>query len=495
MRWKQFLAVTVAAVAVAAPASAKPGITGPNLPANDLESMLGLATGALAPMVKPVTAPAPALRAVPRAVCDAASRPLVGEQGRVTQADVNSPAAAQGWTCNTSQVGHFNTPGGWRAWRYDDPSGHSCVFYDTSFTAPANILSVAGGPSLGVQVLDVSDPTHPRATALLTTLAMLSPHESLNLNTERGLLAAEVGNALTLPGTFDIYDVRTDCRHPKLLAQRGVLTGHESGFSPDGNTYWAAGGAGFITAFDVSNARKPKEIWKGAYYAHGLSLSADGNTLYQTDPINGNLGVIDVSQIQARIPKPKVHDISRITWDTVSIPQNSVPFTRNGHHYLAEFDEFAFRFNPATVADKVGAARIIDVDHPDAPRIVSDIRLEINMQANHQNAAADPSPLPPMTVFGGAMHYCAVPTPDNPTILACSALTSGLRIFDIRDPAEPKEVGYFIAPPKAGHLLGLLPGDFATSQPAFDPARRIVYYTDAGAGLYAVQLNSESWPE
>lgn len=494
MRGSLVVGLALGALALNATASADSGLTGPTLPLNDLEAMIGLATGSLATMKTPVVAPSPRLRAVPRAVCGPGSHPLAGEQGRVTQADVRSAAAARGWTCNVSQVDRFATPGGWRVWRYRDPAGHTCLYYDTSFTAPANIISVAGGPSLGVQVLDASDPAHLRHTATLASLAMLSPHESLNLNAKRGLLAAEVGNALTLPGTLDVYDVHSDCRHPRLLAQRPVATGHESGFSPDGRTFWAAGGAGYITAFDLTDPRHPRQIWKGAYYSHGLSLSADGRTLYQTDPINGNLGLLDVSQVQERRAHPAVHDISRITWPTVSIPQNTVPFTRNGHHYLVEFDEFAFRFNPATIADKAGAARIIDIDHPAHPRIVSNVRLAVNMRTNHHAAASDPSPLPPMTVFGGAMHYCAVPSRRNPAILACSALTSGLRIFDIRDPAHPREIGYFVAPPRAGHLLGLLPGDFATSQPAFDPARRIVYYSDAGAGLYALRLSRRAWP-
>src|SRR5262249_6243181 len=149
----------------------------------------------------------------------AGSRPLAGEQGRVPLSAVNSPAAAQGWTCNVTELSHFATPGGWRVWRYTDPAGHTCAYYDTSFTSPANIISVAGGPGLGVVVLDMSDPAHPKHTATLTSLAMLSPHESLNLNAKRGLLAAEVGNALTTPGTMDIYDVSHDCRHPALQSQ------------------------------------------------------------------------------------------------------------------------------------------------------------------------------------------------------------------------------------------------------------------------------------
>ncbi len=350
-------------------------------------------------------------------------------------------------------------------------------------------MSVAGGPSLGVVVLNMDDPAHPVLTDTLISLAMLAPHESLNLNAKRGLLAAEVGNGLTLPGTMAIYDLGQDCQHPKLQAQLLTIFGHESGFSPDGNTFWIAGGAGISRAVDVSNPARPSVIWKGAYYSHGLNLSEDGNTLFHTDPINGNVGLIDVSQIQARASNPQVHDISRSTWPTVSIPQNSIPFSNGGHQYLLEFEEFAFRFNPVTVEDQVGAARILNIDDPANPYIVSNLRLAVNMRAEHEAADNDPSALPPTQVFGNAFHYCATPTSVSPQIVACSAINSGLRVFDISDPANPREVAYFIAPPKAGSLAGLLPGDLALSQPAFDQQRRQIWYTDAKSGFYVLQLS------
>lgn len=109
-----------------------------------------------------------------------------------------------------------------------------------------------------------------------------------------------------------------------------------------------------------------------------------------------------------------MHEVSRSTWDTVSIPQNTVPFSSSGHPYLLEFEEFAFCFNPVTVADKVGAARILDIDDPANPSLVSNIRLEVNMQAQHEAADGDPSALPPTLVFGNAFHYCALPTQVNP---------------------------------------------------------------------------------
>lgn len=476
-------------------ATGLPGVTGPQLPANDLEAMLALTASQLSVMDTPVPLDGPTLQPVPAAQCGTGSRPLTGVQGRVTAADIASAAADQGWTCNLSEVANYATPGGFRVWRYTDAQGHTCAYYDTSFVAPLNIISLGGGPSLGVVVLDMDDPTHPVRTATLTTLAMLAPHESLNLNPKRGLLAAEAGNALTLPGTMAVYDISQDCQHPVLESQLPTIFGHESGFSPDGNTYWVAGGFGYIQAIDVSDPTKPGVLWTGAYYSHGLNLSDDGNTLYQTDPINGNVGLLDVSQIQSRQPNPSVHDISRVTWSTVSIPQNTIPFTNGGHHYLLEFEEFAFRFNPPTLDDKVGAARILDIDDPQHPYIVSNLRLEVNMRDAHQAADDDPSALPPTQVFGNAFHYCAVPTQVNPQIVACSAINSGLRVFDISDPAHPREVAYFVAPPKAGSLLGLLPGDLALSQPAFDRQRRQIWYTDAKSGFYVLQLAPGIWTQ
>jgi hypothetical protein len=437
--------------------------------------------------------PQPPLEPVPRAQCGPGSRPLDGEQGRVPASAVNSPEAAQGWTCNVSQVGQFSTAGGFRVWRYTDDAGHTCAFYDTSLFSPLNVVSAAAGPSPGVVVLDMADPAHPVQTDTLTDFPMLAPHESLNLNTRRGLLAAEVGNGLSGPGLMSIYDAHQDCRHPTHDATYPAARfGHESGFSPDGNTFWIGGGEG-IAAVDVSDPKHPQTLWDGNVFAHGLNVSDDGNTLYDSNPIDGRLTLLDVSQIQSRVPNPQVTEISSLTWDTVSVPQNTNPMQIDGKPYLLEFDEFAFRFNPVTVSDQVGAARIIDISDPAHPQVVSNLRLAVNQPAAHQEADGDPSPLPAPT-FNYSAHYCAIPREVDPKIVACSFINSGLRIFNIEDPAHPREVGYFISPPNAGTIGGLGGGDFALSQPAFDPARHDVWYTDASSGFYALHLDNGIWP-
>ena len=177
----------------------------------------------------------------------------------------------------------------------------------------------------------MSDPAHPVQTATLTELPMMSPHESLNLNPARGLLAAVIGNPSTSPGLVSIYDVRKDCRHPVLQSTKPVARiGHESGFSPDGKTFYATGTAvNAITAIDVTNPKNPHSIWQGNVTSHGMSLSADGNRAYLADP-GGELPILDISQIQAPQANPQTREVSRLTWKAASIPQNAIPFTRDG---------------------------------------------------------------------------------------------------------------------------------------------------------------------
>ena len=183
-----------------------------------------------------------------------------------------------GLHCNVDLVGHQGTSGGFKVHRYIDPAGHECAFYDTALLFPVNALKL-DATSQGVAVLDMSNPRNPVQTATLTEMPMNSPHESLNLNPKRGLLAAVLGNPSTYPGLVSIYDVRKDCRHPVLQSTRPVARlGHESGFSPDGKTFYATGTAfEAITAIDVTDPKNPHAIWQGNVTSHGMSLSPDGN--------------------------------------------------------------------------------------------------------------------------------------------------------------------------------------------------------------------------
>ncbi|MES2490788.1 MAG: hypothetical protein V4607_13460 [Pseudomonadota bacterium] len=458
------------------------------------------------------------LAATPQAKCGRGSRPETGMQGRVSQADQDNGLAALGFTCNTELVGSHTTPnaigsvGGFKVVRYVDAAGHDCAYYDTTFIYPANILDETSG----VNVLDMSDPKNPVLVKSLNTPAMLSPHESLVVNEKRGVLAAVLGNPAFGPGLVDLYDISQDCRNPvwKSTTLTGVL-GHESGMSPDGNTFYSASpGTPTLTAIDISDLSNPKILAILPYATHGLTISADGNRAYLAavgipgaacayalscdvpDPNHDRgLIILDVSEIQARKPNPQVREVSRLNWPAMSIPQNAIPFTRNGRPYLLEIDEFARGGFPATglpgPVGNVGAARIIDIGDEKTPKVISNLRLEVHNPENFAAIANDPGAS--FIGQGYAGHYCNVSSAVNPTIAACTMILSGLRIFDIRDVHHPKEIAYFNAPQYPRITPVLVQSNFAMAQPTFVPERKEIWYTDAYSGFYAVRVTNGMW--
>ncbi|MGI8558589.1 MAG: LVIVD repeat-containing protein [Solirubrobacteraceae bacterium] len=477
--------LVVGALATLAPSAGAQGMLG--APLNDLFA-LGLGFGQT-PTKAPVQTSAdfPTV-AVPRAQCGPGSHPEPGIQGRVP-----AGSATSALDCNVTLVSHAGTSGGFKVFRYTDVNGNTCAFYDTTLLFPLNALNAAGG-SPGVAVLDMSDPSHPVQTASLTELPMLSPHESLNLNVRRGLLAAVNGNPATAPGVVSIYDVSQDCRHPVLDSTAAVARlGHESGFTPDGNTFYATSTAlPGITAIDVSNPRAPQPIWQGNVVSHGMSLSDDGNRAYIADPLGGDMLILDTSEIQARAPNPQAREISRVTWPTASIPQNAIPFSEHGHPYVLEFDEYTAGTLGSGSRDQVGAARIIDIADESHPRVVSNIRLQVNQPADHNAASGDPGAQSP--VQGYAAHYCNFPTRVDPQVVACSFIASGLRVFDISTLTAPKEIAYFVAPTIPTLVNTFQASDFAMSQPAFAPDQREIWYSDGATGFYNVRVAASVWP-
>jgi hypothetical protein len=474
------LGLVVASVGVAAATggAAVPGVAA-YLAGHGLGGASAEATGAVPP-------------ATPRAHCGPGSRAETGRQGRVPLADYASGRAAQGYACNAVQIGHLGSTGGFKTLRYTDRTGRVCAFYDGTNLFPT---SVVHGEAPGTHVLDMTDPAHPVETARLLTPAMDSPHESLVVSQAGGLLAAGMGSPATAPGIVDVYDVSNDCRHPVLQSSTplGIL-GHESGFSPDGRTLWISTTAQpGVTAIDVSNPRLPSILWRDSTITfHGMSLRADGNRLYGADlgTVKG-LAILDVSQVQARVPNPVVRQVSHLTWPEVSIPQNTIPVTVKGHRYLVEFDEYARNVASYTPADMVGAARMISIDDERHPKVVSTMRLEVNQPAARATDQKD-DPGAQYGVQGYAAHYCGVPRATDPGLVACSFILSGMRVFDIRDPRHPREVAYFNKP--APNTLPLISGSYAMSAPAFDVRSRTVWYTDGDSGFYAVRLTNGSWP-
>jgi hypothetical protein len=426
----------------------------------------------------------------PKADCGPGSNPETGLQGQVSQQDFASGRAAEGYTCNTEQLSQYGKRGGYKVERFVDTAGHECAYFDSTLLFPKD--AVAQGQELtGGYVLEMTDPSNPVRTDTLVSPAMQSPHESMLLNTSRGLLVAVTANPIFYPGFVDVYDVNEDCRHPVLKSSLPVGSlGHEAGFAPDGKTFYSAsldaGGAlsfGTLTAVDLTNPSAPLPIWTTKEFkSHGLSVSDDGNRVYLAD--RSGLVILDVSQIQARTLNPQARLVSTLTWPTKSTPQITIPVTINSRPYLVEMDEFGS-------GASIGAARIIDISDETKPFVVSNIKLEVNMPEHQAALANDPG-------FSGLFqgyrgHYCNVPQRNEPGVLACTFILSGLRLFDIRDPFRPKEIAYFNAPVWPGNGLQSA-GNFAMSSPTLIPERSEVWYTDGNSGFYAMRVTNGAWP-
>ncbi len=441
-----------------------------------------LSLSSLAPASGAEGEPAP----TPQLACGPGSTPEEGIQGRVSKAEHDSGRAAKGYTCNTEMISHTASTGGFQVHRYVDAAGRECAYFDSTLLFPKDVATQEGP---GTYVLDMTDPAKPVVTATLTTPAMLSPHESLRLNEKRGLLAAGMGYPTTNPGFVDVYDVSQDCRQPVLKSSTPLgIFGHESAFSPDGLTFYVTGTlAPTLTALDLTNPSVPRIVYSsvGEHMFHGLSLSDDGKTLYAADAGVGKRGltVLDVTQVQERAAVPQVPVVSRLTWPTVSIPQNTDPVVIKGKPYLVEVDEYTSKslngppgYDPSAL---IGAARIIDIADVTAPKVVSDLRLAVHQTENRATDQRN-DPGASSGTQGYAGHYCSVPTRVNPTITACSMIASGLRVFDIRNPEKPVEIAYFNQPAPGGA--------FAMSAPTFVPERDEIWYSDGNSGFYVVRL-------
>lgn len=177
--------------------------------------------------------------------------------------------------------------------------------------------------------------------------------------------------------------------------------------------------------------------------------------------------------------------VSRLTWPEISIPQSTIPVSIGGRPYVIESDEFS-----STANGSIGASRIIDISDETAPRVVSNLRLDVHMPDNRATVADDTSAL-----IGGPYsgHFCSVPTRVEPGIVACSMLRSGVRVFDITDPLAPREVAYVSRPASQDCFTegrGTSACLHTGSTVAFVPERSEMWISGQQSGFHVVRLTN-----
>jgi hypothetical protein len=469
---------------------------------------------------------------VSKATCGASDKPETGLQGQVPAA--MRASGFDGFNCNLQLASQSKNDGAsWQTARFQN-----CLYYDTS-------INTANRTHLGVAVIDYSNSSKIAPTAFLTSKSMLDPWESLKVNERRQLLGATFAQNGSGGPELDLYDLSADCRQPQLLSSTVIgtgadgdlalpagqlLRGHEGEFAPDGLTYYA-GDRGVplkYTAIDISNKLRPKLLSTFAMPAgtttHGLSFSPDGNRAFVSQagvlgstsldnlgtraPINGVL-ILDVSDIQARKANPQMREVSRFLWNDGGQMQHTIYMKVGGKPYVVAVDEAGVGGNSTagwTAACNQGItpypmARIIDVSTETAPKLASRVALEIHDPANCSKTLPD---LVGLTSFTYGSHYCSVDDKEDATILACGYFNSGIRVFDIRNPAAPREIAYFnpagpkTVSPGSNHTAnrGFVLGgpDWCSAQIYLDKAKGELWTSCHDNGALALKFTNGVWP-
>lgn len=441
-----------------------------------------------------------------------------GLQGQVPQSDRLSGRADRGYNCNLSLVGHFAS-----ASFANFDAYKNCVYYSDNKGGLGFVTGQGGPADGGGVVLDVSNPAKPVKTAYLTAWAMKNAGESLRVNHKRGLLVADYYNV----GSLAVYDVSKDCTKPILLADiktmpRGAV-GHEGCFSPDGMLYLMGTGGATVSPIDLTDPANPVELstpWP--YATHGCSISADGTRAYLSGidlskfnpatggAANAQLRVVDITAAKNRQLDTVGKVISMVESTDQPILQSSYPLTYAGKPYLFDWAEASgniFQVDACArgLPANFGAARILDISDEKNPKEVSQLKLEVHDPKNCAVFKADRGIQtqgtaegdtfwsgPAATAFLYDNHYCRPDRLNDPTVMGCVSFGSGLRIWDIRDPKNPREIAYYnmgTVETDKGPVL-----DFAVSPPVFRRDLGQVWWVTLYGGFHSAKFRDGVWP-
>ena len=405
-----------------------------------------------------------------------------GLQGQVPRADQMSGRAALGYRKGLRLVGQNTILD--RGANFSLAWIDDCAYVTT--TSPLQIFGPGSSPYVdptydplnGMAVIDASDPRDPQLVRILKSPAMLAPHESLQANQARKIIVATRGGGTA----FDVYEA-SDCRNPQLRASitlgigitppplpplplgisaidQGLpFGGHALCLSDDGRTAYATSSVQTNAIINLDDLSNPTLYQLFAPAAHDCGLSPDGNHLYLAQfgfislglglpngPGLGQngLGIYDVSAIQDRSAPPAPLLISPapplvgfLGWTNVldgeapnAGSHTARQFRTGGRTYVYSSDEW-----PTAGFCPWSHSRIIDITDAAHPVKVSDIVLDVNDPANCATTEFD--------VANYSAHYVGFDDVDNATTLFTTNYSAGLRVWDIRNPASPREIAYW----------------------------------------------------
>ena len=356
----------------------------------------------------------------------------------------------------------------------------------------------------GWSVLDVTDPAEPEFCNYLPgpentwTIQIQVADGKMITGLER--IAPGWGGAENQPFTegFFIFDVGDPVKPKQIGHFRTESTGTHRNFYDGGNLVHAAAGAPgragkIYRAIDISRPDKPSEAGRFSLPEQekgetgGLKFSLHGpahveGTRAYLSYGDGGAIILDVQDVSA----PKL--VSQIAFRGITATQGIHTYLPLPRRKIALVNDEAIRENGD---ENLNLAGIMDIADETRPRMLSLFPLpepppESELHNFYEKAGR----------FGPHNHHHSNHQPcleDRDDIAYLTYFNAGLRVYDIRDARQPKEIAYFIpGDPKTG--IGTKPSRLvAQSEDVLVDRRGFIYLSDKNHGIHILCLK-QIWP-
>jgi len=370
----------------------------------------------------------------------------------------------------------------------------------------------------GWTILDVTDPANPKFVKFVpgpdnTNTIQMEFHDNIMLTALQKKQTTWGGdpNRPNDEGVL-IWDISNPVNWKQLSHWKTGSTGiHRIGYPGGKYANLAANMPGYhgqiLVFLDISDPANPKEA--GRWWMHGQKegeeparrdISFHGPALISPDGKKAYLGygpavvILDISDISnpkeigelTLSPPFAVHGIP--VHDVLPIPGKQLLFAHS--EAIGGGDEPG---GPAACTQALSLSAMIDIKDETAPRLMSIFPLP------------EPPKNAPYTDFcdkGGRfgphntnLEYHLPDVEKQADLVYLTYFNAGLRIFNIKDPRMPKEVGWFV-PPTPTQRYGPLPYDKLVSQTedVLVDTRGNIYISDKNWGIFILRYTGKGEP-
>lgn len=245
---------------------------------------------------------------------------------------------------------------------------------------------------------------------------------------------------------------------------------------------------------DISDPTSPERL---SYFAlegqrkgepkSGAKLSLHGPAHIEADRAYLSYGdgggiILDISDIR----NPRM--ISQLAFRGITASQGIHTFLPLPRRRIALINDEAIREHGD---EDLNLAGIVDISNEQQPRLISLFPLPEPPPESGLNNFYEKDGR-----FGPHNHHHPNHQPcleDRDDITYLTYFNAGLRIYDIRDPRQPKEFGYFI-PPDPKTRIGTKPSQLvAQTEDVLVDRRGCIYISDKNLGIYILRLKT-IWP-